>query len=144
MPLQRVVGISCRTENANGKAQQDCGKLWQRFYQEKVLQRISTPILPNIFALYTAYEKDENAPYTYALGCAVETDALVPDGLQAFEIPGGIYHEVLTEGVMPGALIEGWTYIWMQPFARRYQTDFEIWPLDGQPGTSFQVPIYVG
>ena len=118
-----VVGMKIRTSNENPGG---IGKLWHRYRDEGLADRIEGRVDDGMVAVYCEYEKDHTEPYTFLLGCAVSPDAPVPEGMTKREIPGGTYAEVAAEGEMPQALVDTWVALWGSDIERAFTLDYEI------------------
>ena len=66
-----IMGIQIRT--SNDVCQIDMPQIWQKFLQEKILEKIPNKVGNTIFAVYTDYEDDYTKPYSYIVGCEVST-----------------------------------------------------------------------
>lgn len=124
---QKIIGISIRTTNENNQAQKDIGACVERFDGEKLQSKIKNRTSPDVYAVYTDYEGNYTQPYTYILGCPVETFDEVPEGFVTFEIPEKEYAYMEAAGELPGSVIEAWKKIWNSPIEREYSVDFELY-----------------
>ncbi|MGB7554301.1 MAG: GyrI-like domain-containing protein [Candidatus Korobacteraceae bacterium] len=148
-----VVGIAVRTNNAK-EAEPDGAipKLWQRFMQEHVLDRISHKTNPDIYAVYTDYASDANGDYTLVLGAKVGTagNSQVPSGMVKKEIPAGQYAVFTSErGPVAKVVLERWQRIWSYYESpangqRAYRADFEVYDQRAADPADAQVDIYIG
>ena len=97
-------------------------------------------------ALYTEYEGDYTKPYSYILGCSVDSLDSIPTGMTGITIPTAQYEIFMAKGKMPDKVIETWRHIW-QPVInnkRAYKADFEIYAANyGDPENS-EVEICIG
>ncbi len=99
-----VVGIEARTTNAqemSGKGM--IPKLWGRFMQENLLEKIPNRVGSDVIVLNTDYQSDKNGEYTYVLGAKVSSTADVPPGMTIHRVPAGEYakfsgEEIFTRG----------------------------------------------
>lgn len=121
-----IIGISCRTTYSAGP-QHDIASLWQRFFQEGWQKKIENRLGEEIFAVYSAYEKDYTAPYTYTLGCPVRQPVEIPSGAVHITIPDATYAHLIAKGPIPQALVNLWKEVWKAPLPRKYTVDFEIY-----------------
>jgi predicted transcriptional regulator YdeE len=123
-----VVGITMRTNNANGKAVEDINALWQRFFEEAVGEAIPAKDGNAIYAIYHDYEGDHTAPFSLTIGCKVGSqDFTLPQGLDSVFVQTGEYQIFAARGEQPKALMQTWEGIWRMPLTRAFQTDVEIY-----------------
>ena len=146
-----VIGISIRTSNA--KEMSGNGVIapqWDRFMKEGLLSRIPNKIDSNILAVYTDYESDANAAYTFMIGARVSSAAGVPLGMVATKVPAGRYAVFISEKGFVGKVVpETWSRIWAvpksEPAAKRaYRADFEVYDQRARDPQNAEVDIYVG
>ena len=94
IPAFTVIGPFVRTTNAvemSQSAQGKIGPLWGRFMggqAEKIPGVIDTS---TIYAVYSNYERDENAAYDLTLGKSVQPDERPPDTMRVLHIPAARY-----------------------------------------------------
>lgn len=146
-----VVGIAVRTSNAKEMTSEGViGKQWARLMSEGLLEKIPNKADKTIVAVYTDYASDHNGEYTFVLGARVSSDAAVPAGMVAKEIPAGRY-AVFTTDKGPAAKVvpEAWMRINSLPNSavggdRTYGADFEIYDERASDPRSVQVDIHVG
>ena len=69
----KLIGISLRTTNENGKAAKEIGELWEKFLNENISDAIPNKVDNTVYSLYTDYEGDYTKPYTAILGCPVNS-----------------------------------------------------------------------
>lgn len=141
----KIIGISVRTSNVNGKAAQDIPALWQKFMAQETAKNIPNLIDESAYAVYTNYEGDHMKPYDTIIGCKVSSLDKIPDGMVGHEITGGTYAEFLSKGdLMQGAVISTWTEIWNTPDLKRvYSSDFELYDQRAKDMSNAEVPILV-
>src|SRR5262249_2658666 len=79
-PAFHVVGLSMRPSNADEMAGKGrIGAIWERFYAEDLVQKIPNQTEPGVvLALYTEYQEDVNAPYSFPVGVKVHDVADPP------------------------------------------------------------------
>jgi predicted transcriptional regulator YdeE len=140
-----VVGISCRTMNSPEAAPHDIPKLWTRFYQEKIMDKIPNKASNEIICLYTDYEGNYTKPYTCFVGCPVTSLDKVPEGMSAQSIPEGSYALYRAVGEQPNAVIETWNAIWHGNIERirKYTVDYQIYGEKFFAGSPQEVEVYV-
>ena len=140
-----VVGLSVRTTNADGQADQDIPALWNTFLSENAADRIPHKVSDDLYAVYTEYEGDHTQPYTMVLGCRVSEADTVPNGMVVTTVPEGRYERVLAKGSLPqGAVYQAWTDIWKSDRDRAYTADFEVYGEKAGDPEDAEVEIYVG
>lgn len=140
----KVIGISVRTTNQNGKSAQDIPALWAKFMGEGTLEKIPNRLSDDLYCVYTDYERDHTRPYTTILGCRVSTLESVPEGMVGKTIPAGDYVRYLSKGnLREGAVIGTWHEIWGSDLPRKYTADFEIYGKRAQRPENAEVDIFV-
>jgi len=126
IPARTVVGISRRTSNA--EAHTCIPGCWQEFLQKNAPARIAHRVNPPVmYAVYSDYEKDWTAPYTYLLGCGVTRADTVPEGMEVRHIPSQTYAVFRAKGRMPDEIVGVWANIWASDLPRTYTYDFELY-----------------
>jgi predicted transcriptional regulator YdeE len=137
-----VIGIATRTTNAaeSDPATASIGKLWTRFYQEGLSDRIPGRIdSSTILGVYTNYESDYTGAHTLLIGSEVEQLDVIPDGMMGIAVPAADYLIFPAPGSLPDAIVETWARIWIA-FAddtdnqRGYTTDIEFYRFKPQSG----------
>lgn len=133
-----IVGIEVRTSNLNGQAAKDIPALWNRFMTEQVDRKLPNKINNTIYALYTDYEGDHNAPYTTIIGYEVENLDNIPEEFTVKIVPKAEYAQFTAKGdLTKNAVIDVWMQIWNSSLDRKYTTDIEMYdhramnPTDG-------------
>lgn len=126
-PAMTVIGIECRTSNASDAAPRDIPKLWQKFYENDVLSKISNKASEEVIALYCDYEGDYTKPYSCVIGCAVISVKEIPEGLVAKTIPASTFMVFHATGEFPKSLIATWNKIWQSNLQRTYSGDYEVY-----------------
>ena len=123
-----VIGISIITDNS--KATQDINALWERFFKDSIGQKVENKTDDVIYAVYSDYEGDHEAPYRFTIGYRVKNDSIAgqmnPD-LHHISVHGGEYALLSAAGKQPKALIETWKAIWSSDLEREFKTDFEVY-----------------
>jgi predicted transcriptional regulator YdeE len=122
-----VVGISVRTTNQNRQAENDIGKLWQRFYENDPMPQIENKISEDLYCVYTDYESDYSGAFTTVLGYKVKPGTLPPSGLIRKVILSSVYEVFISEGPLPSTVQETWKTIWNTDLKRRYTADFDVY-----------------
>lgn len=140
---QKIIGIAVRADNSAAGAQK-IAALWQKFHQEKVLDKITAEkVSDEIFAIYTDYEGDHTKPYTFILGVKVFDFEDVPVGMITHIIPEQKYVVTTAFGKMPQAVVKEWKKIWSSDLERKYSSDFEIYNEESDQGEDSEVEIYI-
>ena len=136
-----IMGIQIRT--SNDTCQIDMPQIWQKFFQEKILEKIPHKVGSTIYAVYTDYEDDYTKPYSYIVGCEVSTLDDIPEEMVGTVVPASSYAVYKTQGEYPQGLASAWQMIWKAPFKRAYTTDFEVYNPDFNPQTNPEVKVYI-
>lgn len=143
-PRRHLVGISKRT--APSMAQKDIMET-VAYYQSLI--RGHPP--KDTYCVYTEYESDYRAPYTFFIGCEAPEDNAPLAPFSSLILPEQMCAHIPTkQGAMPHIIIDAWQNIWKQedqgqlPGTRLYAADFEIYKSNQTDPTSMQVDIYIG
>ena len=107
-----ITGISLRTSNDDDRATRDIPSFWQRFYEEKTVEKIKRRVSDERYAVYTHFEnegKNNRGMYTMIIGCAV--DVVDPADRVSVTIPEGRY-AVFTCQNSPASMVATWQKIW--------------------------------
>jgi len=140
----KLIGISIRTTNENGKAAKEIAELWGKFMSEGILEKIPNKVNPEVYSMYTDYESDHTQPYTAILGCKVSSIETIPDGMIAKEIQGGLYAKTSANGdLMKGLVVNKWAEIFKLDLDRMYSTDFELFGEKAQDPSKAEVEFYI-
>ncbi|HOO81210.1 MAG TPA: GyrI-like domain-containing protein [Alphaproteobacteria bacterium] len=136
-----VVGISTITDNQKGT--DDINALWERFFSESIGQQILDKTDDAIYAVYSDYQGDHEAPYRLTIGYRVSNDACAID-MHRVRVQPQEYAVMSAAGEQPKALIETWEAIWSSDIERSYTTDFEVYgPRFFEQGVN-EVLVHVG
>ena len=136
-----VIGISIVTDNAKGT--DDINALWERFFKDSVGQQILDKVDDTIYAVYSDYEGDHEAPYRLTIGYRVSNDN-VPIDMHRVSVRPQEYAVMSAAGEQPKALIETWEAIWSSDIERSFATDFEVYgPRFFEMGVN-EVLVHVG
>jgi len=139
-----IVGITVRTTNENGKAEQDIPALWGKFMGEGVLQKIPNKIDDTVYCMYTDYEKDHTKPYTTIIGCRVSSLENIPEGMMGKTIETGGYVRYTAKGnIMEGVVHDKWKEIWSSDIQRTYIADFDEYGDKARNLGNAEVDIFV-
>ena len=141
----KLIGIklNSKTTNENGQSGIDCGNLWQKFENDKIMERIQNKVSSEIYAVYYNYEGDYTKPFAFFIGCKVKNPTEIPLGLDSLVIPAGTYSKVIAIGKMPECIANSWKIIWNSTIARTYQFDFEIYDDRSKDWNNAEVDICV-
>jgi len=137
----KVIGIKMKTSNAN--AQIDIPKLWEKFYSENIISKISPRINEDVLSVYTDYEGNYTKPYTLILGCKVKNADNVPEGMISKTIVAAKYAVFKAEGELPQSIVKVWQFIWNSDLDRTYVADFDLHKSTGA-NAPLEVEVYVG
>jgi predicted transcriptional regulator YdeE len=145
VPAFRLIGLKLpkKTTNKDGQANIDCGSLWQKFESEKVAARIPNKLGEEVYAVYFEYEGDHTQPYSYFIGCKVETDAAGLPGLDTLLISSEDCVKIEAKGKMPDCVANAWRGIWNTVIDRAYQYDFEKYDDRSKDWSNAEVDIFV-
>ena len=132
LPEIKIIGIQVRTTNENMQCLQDMSALWARFFTENMIEKIPGIIDEHAFGVYTDYEKDATAPYSYTVGCHVDSLDKIPEGMVGITIPEQFYAQFSATpeagSDLKTAVGKAWGQIWQTPLDRAYAVDFEFYP----------------
>jgi predicted transcriptional regulator YdeE len=137
-----VNGSVIRAENRDGKAIGDISALWTDFFETEKHEMIQA-VAPVALGVYTDYETDENAPFSYLAGYEVKRgsqNALFP----VKRIVAGKYARYTMAGNAQRALGEIWQAVWSADYKRMYISDFEEYTGMGTPEATVSVYIGIG
>ncbi|WP_459209592.1 GyrI-like domain-containing protein [Aquimarina rhabdastrellae] len=142
----KVIGITVRTTNENGKAAQDIPALWNRFVKEKLVRQIPNRIDDTVYGMYTDYESDYKGYYTTIIGCKVSELEEIPEGMEGKSFEGGMYIKITGKGDLnQGVVFNEWMKIWEmdKELNRSYTVDFEVYDQRAQNPNDAEVDILV-
>lgn len=152
LPEIKLIGISARTNNAqeisgNGVIMPTLG----RYFGQQLFDAIPHRKKPGTtFCIYTNYESDFRADYTYFVGEEVSSFSDLPEELETLIIPPQRYVK-FTNGpdAMPKVVQEPWFKIWQMSEhelggPRRYVADFEIYDERAHNRERTILDIYIG
>lgn len=137
-----VVGKSIRTTNKNGQSMRDIGLMWQRFIGEGIYEGINNKVDEKGIGLYTEYESDAKAPYTFMCCCEV-TELSNTDGFDVRTIDEGKYAKFTIKGNMVTAVSKAWGEIWTMNLDRKYDSDFEVYHNDSEDMDNQTIDIFI-
>ncbi|WP_420386330.1 GyrI-like domain-containing protein [Roseivirga sp.] len=123
----KIIGISARIQNTDGKAVEAIEALWTKFWSEELMKKVPNKLSSDIYALYTDYESDFTGAYTFIIGMQVSAFDQVPEGFVTLEVGQDRYQEFVSKGKMPEAIVKTWTEIWADTTLQRtYHVDFTV------------------
>lgn len=136
-----VVGKSIRTTNENEKSMKDIGKLWGEFIEKGIYESIKNKSNGKGIGLYTEYESDKSAPYTFM--CGLEVDEINNDNFDTKIINKGKYAKFTIKGDPKNKVGEAWNEIWSMDLDRKYDTDFELYHNDSKDMNNQTIDIFI-
>jgi len=138
-----ILGISLRTSNEKGRAEQEIPAHWNRFFTEGIADKIPNRLNNTIFSLYTDYEGDFTKPYSCIIGYEVPDLKNIPSELIGKVIPEAEYAPFPATGKFPISVVATWQKIWTSPLKRAYTVDFEVYPPDFAAQMNPEIKIYI-
>jgi predicted transcriptional regulator YdeE len=141
----KLIGLRLpkKTTNKTGQSSIDCGNLWQEFERGKLTEHIPNKSESKIYAVYFDYEGDHAKPFSYFIGCKVESETATPKGLNSLTIPEQKYYKITAKGKMPDCISESWKGIWNSEIDRSYGYDFEVYDERSNDWNDAEVDIFV-
>lgn len=140
----KIVGISVRTTNENGQSSKDIPFLWNKFFEENILEKIPNKSGTDIYCVYTDYVKDHTQPYTTIIGVKVNDLKNIPHGLVGKSIDKADYTSFTAKGkISEGIVFNEWLKIWNLPIDRAYTADFEVYGQKSQDPENAEVGIFI-
>ncbi len=141
----RLIGLSLngKTTNTNGQSSIDCGSLWQKFEKGNYAAQIKGKLSDEVVAVYHQYEGPEKQSFSYFIGCKVDADSTIPQGLDSLTIPQGLYQMIKAQGIIPDCIINAWKEIGASNIPRTYQLDFEIYDERSKDWNNGEIDIYL-
>src|SRR5262249_28481209 len=147
-----VVGIEVRTTNAKEiSGAGDIPKQWQKFFQDRIQQKISAAVDRTIYAVYSDYASDRNGEYSFVIGARVSPNTKPPEGMVLKQIPAGDYAVVTSD---KGPVSKVVPAVWQKIYSledqhrlggpRAYRTDFEVYDQRAADPQNSRVDVYVG
>lgn len=141
----KLIGLALpgKTTNEMGKSGVDCGNLWQKFEKENCANRIPNKLSEEVLAVYHQYEGDYTRPFSYFIGCKVDIQAEIPEGLDSLIISSGSYEKIISAGKMPDCVTNTWKEIWNSDIPRAYKTDFEVYDERSRDWNNAVVDVFI-
>ncbi|MEM9548048.1 MAG: GyrI-like domain-containing protein [Bacteroidota bacterium] len=139
-----VVGIKIRTAN-DGSAATDLPKLWGRFMEANLKEKIPNKADDSIYFLYSNYEGDHTQPYDAIIGCKVSSLDKIPDGMISHHVEAGNMAKFVAKGslIKGEAIINKWFEIWKSGADRSFTTDFEVYDERSKDIQNAEVDIFI-
>jgi predicted transcriptional regulator YdeE len=147
-----IIGIVARTSGEQemyGDGQ--IAGLWQKFYQEHILEQIPNKAEKNIYAVYTDYSGDRLGAYTVLIGARVKDKTQAPAGMVLKTIPAGRYAVLTSEkGAAETVLPAAWQRVWALEDKdelggkRAYKSDYEVYGSGNTDPQNTQADLYIG
>ena len=141
----KLIGIALleKTTNENGQSYIDCGNLWGKFQSGNYASKIPNKLDDEVIAVYHQYEGDHTQPYSFFIGCKVQSEMEVPDSMETIKILKGNYQKIIAKGKFPDCIVNTWKEIWDSNISRTYQTDFEVYGEKSKDWNDAEVEIYI-
>lgn len=146
MKAIKIIGIEVRTTNENGQALEDLGKLWGRFFSEKIAEQIPNKISNDVYAVYTDYESNYKGKYTTIIGMEVDSLESIPDGMVGRAFSEQKSEKFIAKGELHKAIGETWMQIWEKDevLNRSYLHDYEVYGEKAQDPSNAEIEIFIG
>lgn len=138
-----VEGICIKTTNQNGKSVQDIADLWQRFFSEGDYNKIENKMNNKTIGLYTDYEGDYTASYSFVVCSEVKKESENLDNRVTKIIPKGKYAKFVLTGDVQKSVGEAWGKIWSMKLKRKYTCDFEEYQNNTEDMQNQEIHIYI-
>jgi predicted transcriptional regulator YdeE len=136
-PAITVVGVYGRASNSEPRK---TGDLWRRFNAAGKEQSVPARIREEHYCVYCEYE-DDWKEFTVVIGCAIDDDAEVPEGMKKVRIAAGNFAVWYPEGPLPQSVFDAWAEVWKTPLDRLYQADYDIY---GDTSSKNGATVHVG
>ena len=137
-----VMGLELRITPEGNQAAQEIPKFWNKFFSEKIIDKIPNQKTGEILGLYIDYEGDHTKPYSLVIGCEVTEANETPEGMAVKTLPASKYAKFTTNGPLPQGVINTWQTVWQTPLERTYTGDFELYKPSSHPDKP-EVDIYI-
>ncbi|RVU43112.1 hypothetical protein EA187_12925 [Lujinxingia sediminis] len=139
-----LIGLEIRSSHAT--AWEDIPAFWERVMAENLLAELGD--VSTIYAVYTDYAGDWQAPYTMVLAVACDAEREVPGGMRRVQVPAQTWASATLLDVTPQAVWAGWTEVWERwedRDRRSYEVDLEIYRFGGEvPQVELQIGLEEG
>ena len=137
-PAITVLGLYARASNSEPHK---IGDLWRRFNAAAKEQSIPARTSDKNYCVYCVYEGDHTQPFTVVIGCAVDSDSAVPEGMKKVQIAAGMFVVWYPEGPLPQSVFDAWAEVWQTPLDRLYQADYDVY---GDASSKNGATVHVG
>src|SRR5690554_4432420 len=94
-----LIGLEIRSSHAT--AWEDIPAFWQRVMERQLLAELDDT--STIYAIYTDYEGDWQAPYTMILAVECDADREVPEGMRRVQVPSQVWATTTMSDATPEA-----------------------------------------
>ena len=133
---KRVAGFCQRTGNDKEDMGNVIGGLWQKWGQVNDVQGRKNK---KYIGLYTDYVGME---YDTTVGCEIDKNASIPEGMTEKIIPKGKYAKFVLKGDVVKAVQKAWGDIWNMDLERTFTADFEEYQ-EGEDMENMEIHIYL-
>lgn len=140
---KKVEGLQIKTTNENGKAMEDIGITWQRFFAEGIYEKIEHKANGKAIGLYTDYEKDYRGFYQFVAGVEVSQNSNQEKETVVKIIPKGKYAKFVIVGDVQKSVGELWSQIWQMDLNRTYTGDFEEYQNNSEDLQKQEIHVYI-
>jgi predicted transcriptional regulator YdeE len=140
-----LIGLTLKANESNQDAisRQEYGQLWQTFEDSEFYDIIPNKIGNEILAVYHSYDEELEGSFKYFVGCKVIQGTEVPDGLESFNIPSGMYAKFTVQGEIPECTAAAWKSIGDAKIDRAYIVDFEVYDERSADRNNATIDIYL-
>jgi predicted transcriptional regulator YdeE len=117
----KVIGIKAIVTNAQMQA---IGAVWEKFYSDRITDKIKNIVSKDVVAVYTDYTGDHTMPYTMFIGHEVDQIPKSLKGLYSVEFSSDNHTSYTIKGKIPDVVIEKWQEIWQSGLKRKFNADY--------------------
>lgn len=135
--------LNQKTSNRGGLSGKDYGDLWQKFELENYAEKITQKLSDEIYAVYHDYDTDDTDTFAYFIGCRVNANETIPEGMSQLIIPATTCYRVTAKGKMTACVTEAWQSIKDAELSRTYQYDYEVYDERSKDWSDAELDIYV-
>lgn len=139
-----VAGVGIKTTNQKGKAMQDIGLTWRKFFEDGIYAKIPNKVNQKTIGLYTEYEGDYTKPYQFVAGAEVSAKIETKEEMIYQVIPKGKYAKFRIVGDVQNSVGKAWQEIWNMNLARKYICDFEEYQNNTEDMEKQEIDLYIG
>jgi predicted transcriptional regulator YdeE len=138
-PTLTVMGVYSRASNSEPRK---IGDLWRRFNAAGKEQSIPARTSDKHYCVYCEYEGDWTKEFTVVIGCSVDADAEVPEGMKKISVEAGRFAVWYPEGELPQSVFDAWAEVWKTPLDRLYRADYDVYgDVSSRNGASVHVGV---